>query len=86
MNQLRAVGETEAGANLNAVVERLVEGQAAPSFDQFLEIVSLDHFHDDVMGSAIAADIMHGDNIRVRHHGDKARFLLEFLEKGGLFG
>ena len=86
VDQLGAMGETEPGADLQAILQRFVKGQGALRLDQFFQIVALDHLHHNIMGGAVAADIVHRDDIGVGHHGDAARLLLEFLHEGRVFG
>ena len=81
VDQLRTMREAESGADLDPVIQSLVEGQGAPRLDQLLKVIAFDHLHDDVVSRAIASDIMHCHDIRMRHHRDAARLLFELLDE-----
>src|SRR5690606_6353454 len=86
VNQPGAVREANAGANLNRHTERPLDAERALGADDALQVLPVDKLHDDVVGRAIVADVVHRHNAGVRQVGDAAGFVAKTRQKGRVVG
>ena len=82
MDDALAVRPIERVRDLDAVAQRLLEGQRAVHQSR-LERVPLDVFHDQILDVVLSSDVVERADVRMGELGDRLRLALEALPRLG---
>ena len=83
MDDSRGMGVSQGIGDGDAVTERLVDLQP-PAMHHAIERLSVDALHDQEVEIALAADVVHGADVRVVQRGDDAGLAGEAIAGRGV--
>src|SRR5690606_13255828 len=86
MYQTCAMRKSNPSTDLHGKIERPFDRKRPLRLDDFLEVLSFDEFHHNVVRGSITTHVMHGDDVRMRQIGDTACLISETREKRRIAG